>query len=87
MNLLKGIKLYGESVFVTGAAMISTMVTGSDVVTSSYSGSSSHTLRLAEMEKQTTRSRGGSYCIAPGCSNELYRAKAVGVIVHFTGYL
>ena len=46
----------------------------------------SQALRLAEMvtEKQTTRSTGGSsYCIAPGCSNELYRAKAAGVIIHF----
>ncbi|CAL8348874.1 unnamed protein product, partial [Boreogadus saida] len=39
----------------------------------------SQALRLTEMatEKQTTRSTGGlSYCIATGCSNELYRAKA-----------
>ena len=35
-------------------------------------------------EKQTPRSTGGpSYCIAPGCSNELHRAKAAGVIIHF----
>ena len=34
-------------------------------------------------ETETNRSRGGSYCIAPGCSNELYRAKAAGVTIHF----
>uniref|UniRef100_A0A8D0D4G2 THAP domain-containing protein 1 n=1 Tax=Sander lucioperca TaxID=283035 RepID=A0A8D0D4G2_SANLU len=34
-------------------------------------------------ETETNRSRGGSYCISPGCSNELYRAKAAGVTIHF----
>lgn len=29
------------------------------------------------------RSRGGSYCIAPGCSNELYRTKASGRDVRY----
>ena len=45
----------------------------------------SQALRLAEMatEKQTTMSTGGSYCIAPGFINELYRAKAAWVIIHF----
>ena len=45
----------------------------------------SQALGLAEMatENKTTRSTGGSYCIAPGFINELYRAKAAGVIIHF----
>jgi len=35
-------------------------------------------------ETETNRSRGGLYCIAPGCSNnELYRIKTAGVMIHF----
>ncbi|KAL7392482.1 hypothetical protein ABVT39_025372 [Epinephelus coioides] len=29
------------------------------------------------------RTRGGSFCIAPGCSNEFYRLKEGGKLVHF----
>ena len=62
------------------------MVTYSYSVALAAIAGMSQALRLAEMatEKQTTRSTGGSsYCIAPSCTNELYRAKAAGVIIHF----
>ncbi|XP_037621536.1 protein Wiz-like isoform X1 [Sebastes umbrosus] len=33
--------------------------------------------------KASKRCKGGHYCIAPGCSNEFYRVKKQGKIVHF----
>ncbi|XP_031720258.1 protein Wiz-like isoform X2 [Anarrhichthys ocellatus] len=33
--------------------------------------------------RAVTRCRGGHFCIAPGCSNEFYRAKNEGKTVHF----